>query len=183
MPPTRGCAGSAPSPVRAVGHLARSTSTTRRCSWKTPSPPKTKRPWRPSSLVEIDASAGKVEKYPRWCQCRGAAGPRGRLAHPHRLGVAERADAEVREFTAVTGTLDAAEPEFGVGHRHPVDEDLAGLDVVDEALLLGFVIGPGVGPQAERGGVGDLDRLVDARGPVHRGDRSEDFFGVERHVL
>jgi hypothetical protein len=46
-----------------------------------------------------------------------------------------------------------------------VDEDLSGFDVVDEALLLGFIACPGVGPQPERRG--DFDSLVDVGGTVH----------------
>src|SRR5262249_46927272 len=102
---------------------------------------------------------------------------------PDGLGVAELANAQAGQFAAVAGALDAAEAQLRAGHRHPVDEHLAGLDVVDEALLLGLVVGPGVGPQPEGGGVGDLDGLVDVGGAVWGGDRAEHLFGVERHVL
>ena len=141
---------------------------------------------RPLGEIDLDYSPVQLEDTFADEDEKALAGVsprRSELPHPHGLGVAERADAQAGEFAAVAGSLDAAEPEFGVGHRHPVDEDLAGLDVVDEALLLGLVVGPGVGPQPEGGGVGDLDGFVDARGAVHRGDRAEDLFGVERHVL
>ncbi len=50
MPPTRGCAGSARSTARGGDRSARSTSTTHRCSWRTPLPTRTGAPWRASNV-------------------------------------------------------------------------------------------------------------------------------------
>ena len=46
-PPTRECGDSARSVVRGAVRSRTSTSTTRRCSWRTRSPPRTRRPWQP----------------------------------------------------------------------------------------------------------------------------------------
>ena len=75
-PPTRGCGGSAPSAAPAGARSPRSTSTTRRCSWRTPSPTRTRR---------LPRRRGAC----RYARLR----PPRRLADPHGLGVAERADA------------------------------------------------------------------------------------------
>jgi len=59
-----------PSPVRAVGHLARSTSTTRRCSWRTPS--RCRRRKGPGGRLVSPPT-------PSWrCRTRGCQGPRVR---------------------------------------------------------------------------------------------------------
>src|SRR5690606_5706521 len=74
-----------------------------------------------------------------------------RLADPDGLEVAELADAVGGQLAAVSGVLDPAEGQRRVRGDHAVDEHRAGLQVVDEPLLLGRVLGPGVGAQPEAG--------------------------------
>ena len=62
----------------------------------------------------------------------------------------------------------------------PLMKTCPGVEVVDEPLLLGRVVGPGVGAEAERRAVGQLDRLVDVGGTEQRGDRAEHLLGVHR---
>src|SRR5271166_4627903 len=130
MPPTRGCGGSARSAAPAGVRSARSTSTTRRCSWRTPSPTRTRRHWR-LRLRDRPQPDGGDPLRPATPRLRSP------LPDPHRLGVAERADPKAGELTTVARPFDTAEPQLRVRHRHPVDEDLACLDVVDEAPLFG----------------------------------------------
>ena len=71
-PPTRGCGGSGRSAAPAGGRWQKSTSTTRLCSWRTPSPTRTSGPWRPSSRPRRS-----------WrCRTRGSPGPRARDRSP-----------------------------------------------------------------------------------------------------
>ena len=57
--------------------------------------------------------------------------------------------------------LGAAEGDARVGGDHGVDEDLAGVDAVDEAVHFGAVVRPDGGAEAEGGVVGGGDRVVD----------------------
>src|SRR6266536_1225992 len=82
-------------------------------------------------------------------------------ADPDGLGVAELADAVVRQLAAESGRLYPAERQLGVGGHVAVHEDHPGREVPDEPGPLGFVVGPGVRAQAEVRGVGQLDRLLD----------------------
>jgi len=61
----------------------------------------------------------------------------------------------------VAGVLDAAEGHAGIGGDHPVDEDPAGFDFVDEPFSLTVVGGPGTGTEAETAVFGEVDGFVD----------------------
>ncbi|SIA27140.1 Uncharacterised protein [Mycobacteroides abscessus subsp. abscessus] len=88
-----------------------------------------------------------------------------------------------RELAAVSGAFDAAERDFRIGHRHAVDEDLAGIELIDEPLLLCCLACPGIGAKSERRGVGNLYCFLDVGCAVYRGNRAEHLFAEYRHVF
>src|SRR3989449_3915440 len=110
------------------------------------------------------------------------------LSDPDRLGVGELADALFRELAAIARRLDAAEGQPRVALHHAIDEDLARLQLVDEAVDLLRILGERRGPEAELRVVRQRDGLVEVPGADHRRDRAEDLFiphfrasGLEPH--
>jgi len=83
----------------------------------------------------------------------------------------------------VSGLLDSAERDAGIGGDHLVDEDHPGLEFVDEAFALAVVGGPGAGAEAEAAVVGEADGLVDIFDAEQRGDRTEEFFAIGRRFF
>src|SRR5258708_38818263 len=92
---------------------------------------------------------------------------------PDGLRVAEFLDAVAAELATVAGGLDPAEGQLGIRGGGAVDEHHAGLEPLDELLLLAGVGGPDVGAQPVVGGVRQLQRLLDAAHAVELGDRAE----------
>src|SRR4051812_2033623 len=86
-----------------------------------------------------------------------------RRGDPHRLHIHELADSVDAQLPAEAGVFGSAEGDAGVGGDHGVDEDLAGVDAVDEAVHFGAVIGPDRGAEAEGDVVGGGDGGVDVR--------------------
>src|SRR6266481_1621521 len=97
------------------------------------------------------------------------------FADPHGLDVAELLDAVVSQLPTVAGGLDPAEGKLRIGGGGAVDEDQAGLEPLDELLLLAGIGGPHVGAQPVVGDVGQLEGLPDAAHPVELGHRAEDL--------
>src|SRR4051812_4218841 len=85
----------------------------------------------------------------------GAAAEWGVLHAHDGLQIHEFVEAVAAQFAAVAGALDAAEGGFGSRGEHLVYCGHAGLDVADEALLLGRIVGPDRGTEAEGDVVGD----------------------------
>src|SRR5216684_3286405 len=79
--------------------------------------------------------------------------------NPHRLDIDELAGAMGAELATEAGVLDSAEGHAGVGGDHGVDEDLAGLDAVDEAIHFGAIVRPDGCAEAEGRVVRDGDGL------------------------
>lgn len=100
------------------------------------------------------------------------------VANPDCFGVGEFADAVGAEFAAVAGGFHAAERETGVGGDHGIDEDQAGFEVVDEALALGGIVGPGAGAQAEAAVVGDAQGVINVFHAENAGDGAEEFLAI-----
>src|SRR5918998_315834 len=103
--------------------------------------------------------------------------------HPDRLRVHELVDAEMGELAAVARVLGAAERDLGRGLGHAVYVGHAGLQLVDEPLLLVRVVRPGRGAEAEVRVVGEGYGLVYAAHPEERGDGAEDLLPVRRRVF
>src|SRR5262249_16096299 len=98
-----------------------------------------------------------------------------RLSHPNRLDVDELADAVGGELPPVAGALQAAKGEPRIAFDHAVDEDAAGLDLVDETLLFGGIVGPHRGAQAVAGAIGQSDGLFERAVAEEARDRTEDL--------
>ena len=77
----------------------------------------------------------------------------------------------------------AAEGYAGVGGYHLVDEDHAGLKVVDEVFTLAGIVCPGARTEAKPAVVGDGDCLIDALHTKDTRDGAEEFLGVGGGVL
>src|ERR671917_441675 len=103
--------------------------------------------------------------------------------HPDRLRVHKLVDAEVGELAAVARVLGAAERDLRRGLGHAVYVGHAGLQLVDEPLLLVRVVGPGGGAEAEVRVVGEGYGLVYAAHPEERGDGAEDLLPVRRRIF
>src|SRR5262245_42149776 len=101
---------------------------------------------------------------------------------PDRFDVDEFADALARKLAPVARTLHPAEGQSRVGRDHGVDEDQAGIDLIDQAAALLVVIGPGAGGQAEGRIVCQTDRLVQVADAEERGDRAEHLFEIARRI-
>src|SRR5690606_38051055 len=102
---------------------------------------------------------------------------------PHRLEVAELADARGAQFAADAGVLDAPEWELRVRDGHAVDEDGTGVDVLDEELLVRGVRRPHGRAEAEGCLVGDAQRFLAALDAVQRRDRPERLLEHETHPV
>src|SRR5581483_7137051 len=96
--------------------------------------------------------------------------------------VGELANAERAQFAAEAGLFDAAERQARIGGHHGVDERLAGLDLVDEAVLLGGVGGPDARAEAVGRVVGDRDRLVERADAEQERHRPEDLLAANRRT-
>src|SRR5437899_9001490 len=91
-----------------------------------------------------------------------------RLPDPHRLGVGELADALSRQLAAISGRFDAAEGQPRIALHHAIDEDLARLQLLDEALDLLRILRERRGAEAELRIVRQGDRLVEIARPRYR---------------
>src|SRR3984885_113034 len=101
-----------------------------------------------------------------------------RRTDPDGLDVAELTDALDEQLPAEPGGLHAAERQLRVGGHVAVDEHHPGDEVPGEPGLFRLVVGPRVRAEPELGAVGELNRRVDVRRPVQRGDRAEPLPGV-----
>src|SRR5260370_36543171 len=90
------------------------------------------------------------------------------------------------EFAAIAGMLHSTEGHARVRGHHGVDEDLAGLDFVNELVLLLLVVGPHAGAEAEDGVVRQMNGRINVRYGEEHGDGSEDFltvgWGIGRNI-
>src|SRR5688572_19521706 len=102
---------------------------------------------------------------------------------PDGLDVHELPGSVEPELASESRTFDSAEGEARVGSDHGINEDLAGLDLIDEAFAFRIVIGPGTGTQAETRRISNANRFRDVFDPEHRRDWAEDFFVVRRRIL
>src|SRR5215472_16774421 len=66
------------------------------------------------------------------------------------------------QFSSVAGMLDSAEGTARIGSNHTVDKGQARLDLVDEELALGFIVGPGTGPKTKLAVIGDANGISHA---------------------
>jgi hypothetical protein len=64
------------------------------------------------------------------------------LFNPHGLDIDEFANPKFAEFTAVTGVFDTAKGKARIGRDHAVNEDAAGFEFIDEAILFVRVVSP-----------------------------------------
>src|ERR1017187_8773956 len=92
------------------------------------------------------------------------------LQNHDRFDVDELANAPGSEFAPVPGRLYAAEGQACVRSYHAVDEDHSSVDLIDEALLLDGVAGPGAGSESEASIVSQADGLFDSFGTHQYGD-------------
>src|SRR5258708_34821463 len=171
-------------PSTAADRSAKTTSRPRRP--RRPDASRAKRSWRTACASGATSrpltdgascSAAPVDSFAVGNGRRGAV-----AADPHRLDVAKGADALGAQFAPVARLLDPTERQLRIGRGHPVDEHRAGLDLLGKLLLLGRVLGPRVGTEAEVGGIGQLDGFAHARHPVNRGERSEYLLVTHPHV-
>src|SRR5438309_8208078 len=98
------------------------------------------------------------------------------LSDPDRLGVGELADALSRELAAIARRLDAAEGQPRIALHHAIDEDLARLQLVDEAVDLLLILRERSGTEAELRVVRQGDRLVEISRARNRRDGPEHLF-------
>lgn len=82
------------------------------------------------------------------------------VLHPDRLDVHELPDPLCGRFPAVPGNLHTTEWQPRIRCHHSVDEDSARVDAINQAPLLGFVVGPGSAGEPEGRVTGDVDGLV-----------------------
>src|SRR2546426_244991 len=81
------------------------------------------------------------------------------------------------------GLLDPAERDTRVRGYHLIDENHAGLELVDEALAFVLIVGPGTRAQPEAGVVSDADRLVQIFHTKQRGHRTKKLLPVRRRIF
>src|SRR5436305_11263807 len=87
--------------------------------------------------------------------------PIGAGTDPDRFDVAELVDAVGGKLTAVTRSLHSTERQFRIRRRHAVDEHGAGVDVANEARVVGGLARPDIRAESENRRVGKLDRFVE----------------------
>ena len=126
--------------------------------------------------VWLVSSAGLVsDEFPRrmrnsrsWrnssspcCRRAGAVALQRRFGRDvaNQLIVDELLDTHVAELAPVTGILDAAERQFGIGPGNVVDEHHSCFDAAGHALAMGNILGENRAAQSEVGVVGERDRL------------------------
>src|SRR5664279_1427080 len=98
---------------------------------------------------------------------------RTELSHHHRLYIDEFANSPGAQLATVPRSFYAAEGQARIGRDHTIDEDHAGVDLIDESLLLGGVARPGAGAESEARIVGQADGLVDSLGAQQHRHRTE----------
>src|SRR5271167_4547769 len=85
---------------------------------------------------------GKASPIIGWNRYRALCLLRASWSDPHRFDIDELADAVDAELPAVARRLHASKRQPRVGFDHAVDEHRACVEVVDEALALGCIVGP-----------------------------------------
>src|ERR1035438_9874177 len=84
------------------------------------------------------------------CARMHKAEPHATLQDHHSLHIHELPNSPGGELAPVSRRFDAAEGQARVRRYHAVEEHHPGVDLLDEALLLGGIAGPRAGAESER---------------------------------
>lgn len=92
-------------------------------------------------------------------RARDSAAARRIIRDRHRFDIDELADPEDTQLAPIPGTLDSTKRHARIGHGDGIDEDRAGLDLIDQARALRRIVRPRAARQAAVFALGSNSRV------------------------